>query len=85
VAQLFSLGHLAYHTKIMRTLLALVGLATSFFLSGCVHDHSEATAKTASQPPVAPAANFSVNATGTAPLTYQWQFNGTNIIGATNR
>jgi subtilase family serine protease len=27
---------------------------------------------------------FSVTATGAAPLTYQWQFNGTNIAGATN-
>jgi Leucine-rich repeat (LRR) protein len=26
---------------------------------------------------------FSVNATGTAPLSYQWQFNGANIGGAT--
>jgi Leucine-rich repeat (LRR) protein len=28
-------------------------------------------------------ASFSVNATGTAPLSYQWQFNGANIGGAT--
>lgn len=27
---------------------------------------------------------FSVTATGTPPLRYQWQFNGTNILGATN-
>lgn len=27
---------------------------------------------------------FSVTATGTAPLTYQWQFKGVNITGATN-
>ncbi len=27
---------------------------------------------------------FTVTATGTAPLSYQWQFNGVNIIGATN-
>jgi hypothetical protein len=29
-------------------------------------------------------ASFSVTAGGTAPLTYQWQFNGANIAGATN-
>jgi|GEM_PF-1783834 len=29
-------------------------------------------------------ATFSVSATGTAPLSYQWQKNGTNIPGATN-
>ena len=28
-------------------------------------------------------ASFSVAATGTAPLSYQWRFNGTNIAGAT--
>lgn len=27
---------------------------------------------------------FNVTATGTAPLRYQWRFNGTNIVGATN-
>jgi photosystem II stability/assembly factor-like uncharacterized protein len=29
-------------------------------------------------------ATFTVSATGTAPLSYQWLFNGTNIAGATN-
>ena len=28
--------------------------------------------------------SFSVGATGSAPLIYQWQINGTNIVGATN-
>ena len=28
--------------------------------------------------------NFTVNAEGTQPLTYQWEFNGTNLLGATN-
>jgi hypothetical protein len=28
-------------------------------------------------------ANFSVGATGTAPLSYQWLFNGTNLVGQT--
>ncbi len=29
-------------------------------------------------------ASFSITASGTSPLTYQWSFNGTNINGATN-
>jgi len=29
-------------------------------------------------------ATFSVGATGTPPLFYQWQFNATNLNGATN-
>lgn len=29
-------------------------------------------------------AQFSVTASGTAPLSYQWRFNGVNILGATN-
>ena len=29
-------------------------------------------------------AAFSVTAAGTAPLSYQWNFGGTNIVGATN-
>jgi len=29
--------------------------------------------------------NFTVAATGTPPLRYQWSFNGTNIVGATNQ
>jgi hypothetical protein len=32
--------------------------------------------------PVGAAASFSVVASGTAPLSYQWQFNGTNLDGA---
>ena len=28
--------------------------------------------------------DFSVTATGSPPLSYQWNFNGTNIVGATN-
>ena len=33
---------------------------------------------------VGSSASFSVVAAGTAPLTYQWRLNGTNIVGATN-
>ena len=33
---------------------------------------------------VGTAATFSVTATRTAPLSYQWKFNGTNVTGATN-
>ena len=28
--------------------------------------------------------NFTVGATGSNPLSYQWRFNGTNLAGATN-
>ncbi|MEQ2009602.1 MAG: immunoglobulin domain-containing protein [Limisphaerales bacterium] len=34
--------------------------------------------------PVGSNATFTVSATGTAPLLYQWSFNGVNITGATN-
>jgi hypothetical protein len=34
--------------------------------------------------PVGQTATFSVFATGTAPITYQWKKNGANIPGATN-
>jgi hypothetical protein len=33
---------------------------------------------------VGSAASFGVSATGTAPLSYQWYFNHTNLLGATN-
>ncbi len=35
--------------------------------------------------PCSDPATFQTTATGTAPLSYQWQFNGINIAGATNR
>ena len=34
--------------------------------------------------PLGSTVNFTVAATGTAPLNYQWSFNGTPIAGATN-
>jgi len=34
---------------------------------------------------VGQSASFSVNVNGELPFSYQWQFNGTNISGATNR
>ena len=43
------------------------------------------TLQPASQSVVAGAsASFSVTASGTAPLSYQWQFNGANLSGATS-
>ena len=42
------------------------------------------TAQPASQTVLAGStATFSVTAAGTAPLSYQWQFSGTNLAGAT--
>lgn len=34
---------------------------------------------------VGSSANFSVKATGTDPLTYQWHFNGADLIGKTSK
>ena len=34
--------------------------------------------------PLGSNATFSATASGTAPLFYQWKFNGTNLAGATN-
>jgi hypothetical protein len=62
----------------MKTLLVLVGLTTCFSLGGCARDLAQATTKTTSQPPPTLSPTF---ATGTAPLSYQWQFNGTNVSG----
>jgi alpha-tubulin suppressor-like RCC1 family protein len=43
------------------------------------------TAQPANQmPPIGQTASFQVTALGTPPLDYQWQFGGTNIVGATN-
>jgi uncharacterized lipoprotein YajG len=64
----------------MKTLLALIGLATSCFLSGCAHD---ATSKTESKPTAAPTATGTVTNAGTAQLSYQWRRNP-NATSATN-
>ena len=68
----------------MKTLLILIGLATSCFLSGCAHDSN---GKTPSKPDNAAvagqSATFTVTNTGTPPLYYQWQFNGTNTMVVT--
>jgi hypothetical protein len=70
---------------------AFAALMTAFTLAGCggsVGSQSTAPA-IASQPAsqtVAPGqtAMFTVTATGTPPVTYQWQKNGANITGATS-
>src|SRR6185503_17747655 len=35
--------------------------------------------------PAGNTASFTVTATGSAPLFYQWRFNGTNLVNATNQ
>jgi hypothetical protein len=64
-----------------------VGLLTCTLLGGCARGHLETTGNTASKPDnttaVTPTATFTVIATGTAPLTYQW-YVGTNAPLATN-
>ena len=45
----------------------------------------DATGQPQSQtPPLGGTATFAVTAIGTLPITYQWRFNGANILGATN-
>src|SRR5438132_3594824 len=82
------------HTGTPGTLLTLLLLGLT--LSGCGSDGSPSAQSPVT--PVAPAittqpasqtvtagqrATFTVTATGTAPLSYQWQKNGTTIGGAT--
>ena len=57
-----------------------------------VQGRKRVTSPTISQPPASqtnyttdPAVEFSVTASGSLPLYYQWQFNGVNIPGATNQ
>jgi hypothetical protein len=61
----------AHHTKIMKTLFALVGLAVSCLSSGCAHD---AKSNTASKPAAiaTTVVTFTNTYTGTARLNYQW-------------
>jgi hypothetical protein len=81
----FSLsGQLANQTKNMKTPLALLGLTACIFLSGCAHEPAQTTTKPAEQPTPAPAATFTVATNGTAPMYYQWHFNGTNVGGVMN-
>jgi hypothetical protein len=80
----------------MRQLIQTIG-ATSLLgvlLIGCGQNYVGGSSSTPPTITVEPAnvtvtagqsATFSVNATGTAPLTYQWQKNSTNISGATSQ
>ena len=77
-----TLGHLAHHTNIMKTLLTLVGLATSCLLSGCAHDtRSKAASKPEAVAVAGQSVTFTVTNTGDQPFIYQ--VNGTNVGGAT--
>jgi hypothetical protein len=82
--------------RIARTIIALAGAAA---LAGCAATSSYSNGGTGPTGPVAPSitgqpsnqtvtvggsATFSVGASGTAPLTYQWQKNNVNISGATS-
>jgi len=64
----------------MKTLLTLVGLATSCLLSGCAHDTST---KAASKPDTETSASHSIvlAVTNNPPIAYQWQLYGTNTSG----
>src|SRR5207244_9153590 len=76
---------------------AMLALAPLLLLSGCTG--SVASLNSANPAPVPPAittqpnnqtvvagqaATFMVVASGTAPMSYQWQKNGANIVGATS-
>lgn len=74
----------------MKTTHILFGLLICGFLSGCALDEFESTSRNVSKPdsgtPPSQNATFTVMAaTNGALLSYQWQFNGTNISGVTNR
>ncbi len=61
------------------------GSATSSAATLTVNVPPTITAQPENQTVLAPAAaTFSVTATGTAPLSYQWKRNGTDIAGATS-
>jgi hypothetical protein len=81
-----------------RQALMLASLILSVGLAACGGGGSSGAPGTIATPPTAPSitvepsaqsvsagqsATFSVTATGTAPLTYQWQRNGSPITGAT--
>jgi Immunoglobulin domain len=82
--------------RALRTLGFLASLCLTVVLSGCSAyttsssgSNSKATAPSITSQPSAQtvtaghSATFSVAATGSAPLSYQWQKNGSNISGAT--
>jgi hypothetical protein len=80
-------------TLTKRILICGVAMAALDWFSGCVGGSSGTVGPTApaitSQPtsqtvPAGQMATFSVAATGTAPLAYQWSKNGTAISGATS-
>ncbi len=83
-------------SRALRTLGFLASLCPTVILSGCSAyttsssgSNSKATAPSITSQPSAQtvtaghSATFSVAATGTAPLSYQWQKNGSNITAAT--
>ena len=71
----------------MKILDILVGLLACGLLGGCAHHQPQPAGSSVAQPgtPVVlgQTATFSVTGStnGTAPLAYQWYFNGTNNIG----
>ncbi|MFM2083135.1 MAG: hypothetical protein RL380_1826, partial [Verrucomicrobiota bacterium] len=61
------------------------GVVTSALAALTVYEPIALAAPPASQTNlVGSNATFSVSVTGTAPFTYQWRFNTTNLVGATN-
>jgi hypothetical protein len=74
----------------LRSLLVAICAGSVLFLAGCASNTPRGEAASIIvQPlsqtvPIGETADFSVTATGTAPLSYQWSKNGVEIAGATN-
>jgi hypothetical protein len=93
---IFMFGKYLKVDPLLKTIALAVGLAEVFFLAGCGGASSGATStnqqaapaivsQPASQAVLAgQTATFNVVASGTQPLTYQWQANSVTIAGATN-
>ncbi len=70
----------------VKYLLFLTSLVFGVFIQGCSSSGAPSPAQTpaAQSAYIGQSASFIVGASGAAPLTYQWQLGGNNILGATS-